>query len=70
MVERGDSGFMAQLLMEGTVFGKLLALEGLRALVLDQELSDMVLEATPPPSPNSNAPARTRPYAPPPPLPA
>jgi len=44
MVERGAAGFMAHLLMEGTVFGKLLALEGLRALVVDQELSEMVLE--------------------------
>merc|ERR1711959_97514 len=44
MVEAGASGRVAQLLLNGTVFGKLLALEILRGLVLDQGLSDIVLD--------------------------
>ena len=43
-MEAGVSGRVAQLLLEGSVCGKLVALEILRSLVLDQDFSEVVLD--------------------------
>jgi len=44
MVELGAAGQLGMLLLQGSVFGKLVAIQALRHLVADEALSDLVLE--------------------------